>query len=79
MKFHLICFSLTIYRVASLVIPSLGSSSSSRTLSTGSFSLAAGDDEWLGDVVSNQGGKIAGCSIQQVGESITDWIITIDG
>eukprot|EP00980_Cylindrotheca_fusiformis_P016755 scaffold5048_cov121-Cylindrotheca_fusiformis.AAC.6 len=36
-------------------------------------------EPWQGDVVSNEGGVIRGCSIQQVGDSVTDWIITIDG
>jgi hypothetical protein len=41
---------------------------------------AAQDGAWTGDVVSNtQDGKIQGCTIQNVGESITEWIIYIDG
>jgi hypothetical protein len=34
-------------------------------------------EEWTGDVVA--GGKIQGCSIQLVGGSATEWIVTIDG
>lgn len=42
--------------------------------------LMAQDDEWTGDVVSNtQDGRIRGCTIQTVGDSIVDWIIQIDG
>lgn len=43
-------------------------------------SLNAQDDEWKGDVVSNtEDGKIRGCTVQTVGDSIIDWIIQIDG
>jgi len=35
--------------------------------------------DWIGDVVSNNAGKIKGCKIQQVGESLTEWIIQVDG
>jgi hypothetical protein len=41
-------------------------------------SLSAADG-WKGDVASNTGGKIGGCTMVQVGDSLTDWIITIDG
>lgn len=34
-------------------------------------------EEWTGEVVS--GGKLQGCSIQLVGGSVTEWIVTIDG
>jgi hypothetical protein len=35
--------------------------------------------DWIGDVVSNNAGQIKGCKIQQVGESLTEWIIQVDG
>jgi hypothetical protein len=38
-----------------------------------------GRSDWIGDVVSNSAGKIKGCKIQQVGESLTEWIIQVDG
>lgn len=41
-----------------------------------STALAAAE-EWQGDVV--KGGKILGCSLQQVAGSMTEWTITIDG
>lgn len=34
-------------------------------------------EEWTGEVVA--GGKLQGCSIQLVGGSATEWIVTIDG
>jgi hypothetical protein len=34
---------------------------------------------WIGDVVSNNAGQIKGCKIQQVGDSLTEWIIQVDG
>lgn len=34
-------------------------------------------EEWTGEVVA--GGKLQGCSIQLVGDSVTEWIVTIDG
>jgi hypothetical protein len=37
------------------------------------------DGAWNGQVVSNQGGTIKGCSIQQMDGSTTEWIFTIDG
>ena len=36
-------------------------------------------DIWNGEVVSNEGGVIQGCSAEPVGDSSTEWIITIDG
>lgn len=36
-----------------------------------------GSDEWQGDVVP--GGAIRGCSVTQAGDSITEWVIKIDG
>lgn len=52
--------------------------SSSRTCRGASLKAAA--DEWKGDVVSNTAdGKIRGCTVQSVGDSIVDWIIQIDG
>jgi hypothetical protein len=37
-------------------------------------------DEWNGDVVSNmEEGKIRGCTMQKVGDSLTEWTLTIDG
>jgi len=42
--------------------------------------LRAQDGEWKGDVVSNtEDGRIRGCTIHNVGDSIVDWIIQIDG
>lgn len=35
--------------------------------------------DWIGDVVSNNAGQIKGCKIQQVGDSLTEWIIQVDG
>lgn len=43
------------------------------------FFSSVSDDEWQGDVVPDDGGKISGCTIQQDGESITNWILNIDG
>ena len=41
---------------------------------------AAQDGAWSGEVVSNtEDGRIQGCTIQNVGDSVTDWIIQIDG
>jgi hypothetical protein len=41
---------------------------------------AARDGAWNGEVVSNtENGRIQGCTIQNVGDSVTDWIIQIDG
>ena len=37
------------------------------------------NNEWKGDVVSSSGGKIQGCSLQQVEGSTTEFIIHIDG
>ena len=34
---------------------------------------------WDGEVVSNPGGVIQGCSIEPVGDSGTEWTINIDG
>lgn len=36
-----------------------------------------GSDDWQGDIVS--GGTIKGCSVTQAGDSVTEWIIRIDG
>ena len=77
MKFQLVFSSLIICRVASFVFPNLGIRVVNNDYSLRSSSSLT--DEWQGDVVSNQGGKISGCSVQQVGDSVTDWIITIDG
>ena len=45
-----------------------------------SIQSAADDDEWKGDVVSNtEDGKIRGCTVKSVGDSVVDWIIEIDG
>jgi hypothetical protein len=41
-----------------------------------SLSSTAG---WGGEVVSSPGGVIKGCSVEQVGETATEWIIKIDG
>ena len=76
MKIALISFSLVIYQVAAFVLPG---SSCLPTARRGDVALSVGDEAWNGEVVSNSGGSIRGCSIQQVGDSITDWIITIDG
>lgn len=41
---------------------------------------AAQDGAWNGEVVSNtKDGKIQGCTIKNVGDSVTDWIVQIDG
>lgn len=41
---------------------------------------AAQDGAWNGEVVSNtKDGRIQGCTIQNVGDSVIDWIIQIDG
>jgi hypothetical protein len=41
---------------------------------------SATDDEWKGDVVSNaKDGKIRGCTVKSVEDSVIDWIIEIDG
>ena len=43
-------------------------------------SLALSDDAWAGEVVSNDpAGRIRGCQLQNVGDSPTDWKISIDG
>jgi len=43
-------------------------------------SLALSDDAWAGEVVSNDPeGRIRGCQLQNVGDSPTDWKISIDG
>jgi hypothetical protein len=42
--------------------------------------LAAATDAWQGEVVSNEGGAIRGCSIKPVGEEpTTQWELAIDG
>jgi hypothetical protein len=76
MKFHLVCFSLGICQVASFILPNKSSTTQLPSRQNLALLLA---DEWQGDVVSNAGGTVQGCSVQQVGDSITDWIITIDG
>jgi hypothetical protein len=45
--------------------------------STSLYGTFLDKDEWKGDVVP--GGTIRGCSLTQVGDSLTDWIIKIDG
>lgn len=41
---------------------------------------AQDDDEWKGEVVSNtEDGRIRGCTIENVGDSIIEWVIQIDG
>ena len=73
MKASLLYFTLAIAQVTSFVLPN-----NVRTNIVVSASAPLpGDDDWQGEVVS--GGTIRGCSVQQVGESITDWIVTIDG
>ena len=42
-----------------------------------SFRDIRDSDEWQGDVVPN--GMIQGCSVTQANDSVTDWIIRIDG
>lgn len=43
-------------------------------------SLALSDDAWAGEVVSNDPtGRIRGCQLQNVGDSPSDWEISIDG
>eukprot|EP00547_Thalassionema_nitzschioides_P014244 CAMPEP_0194231794 /NCGR_PEP_ID=MMETSP0158-20130606/398_1 /TAXON_ID=33649 /ORGANISM="Thalassionema nitzschioides, Strain L26-B" /LENGTH=234 /DNA_ID=CAMNT_0038964463 /DNA_START=76 /DNA_END=777 /DNA_ORIENTATION=+ len=75
MKLHLLYFTLAICQVSSFVV--LPTSIHQYSV-VGSSALTAAD-QWQGEVVSNEGGTIQGCSIQQVEESNTDWIITIDG
>lgn len=49
------------------------------SLATLSLSSSSNDD-WSGEVASNtEDGTIRGCSIGRVGESLTDWNVTIDG
>jgi len=72
MKLSILCLSLAISQVVSFV-PLTVQSKNNIVLSA----TLPGDDGWQGEVVS--GGAIRGCSVQQVGESVTDWIITIDG
>mmetsp|Transcript_11844 Transcript_11844/g.19655 ORF Transcript_11844/g.19655 Transcript_11844/m.19655 type:complete len:233 (-) Transcript_11844:149-847(-) len=38
-----------------------------------------GDAGWTGEVVSNEGGSIKGCTMTQVDGSTTEWTIFIDG
>jgi hypothetical protein len=41
---------------------------------------ATQDGAWNGEVVSNaEDGKIQGCTIKNLGDSVTEWIIQIDG
>lgn len=45
-----------------------------------SLLLKVQDDEWKGEVVSNtEDGRIRGCTIENVGDSIIEWVIQIDG
>jgi len=44
-----------------------------RTESTVSLS------EWSGDVTNSENGKILGCTITNIGDSLTDWEVKIDG
>jgi hypothetical protein len=79
MKIHLVCFSLAIRQVASFILPSntyYYCASKRNIISAPRFAEA---DPWRGDVVSNAGGTIQGCSVERVGDSVTDWIVTIDG
>lgn len=79
--------SLSLYIVVALVIGHVASFQAQRPFArvftdsadrlTPSLKAA---DEWKGDVVSNtEDGKIRGCTVQSVGDSIVDWIIQIDG
>lgn len=72
MKLSLVCLSLAIYNVASFT-------PSARHLNSFALNLSDNDGLWQGDIVSNAGGTIRGCSVTQVGDSITDWTLTIDG
>lgn len=72
MRFHLILITMAISPGASFI-----SHYSRNTVLDTQLSMSDGD--WQGEVVSNKGGKIGGCSVLQVGDSITDWEITIDG
>ena len=71
MKLLLVCLSLAISPIASFVVPN------TRVNKIAVAATLPGDEGWQGEVVS--GGTIRGCSIQQAGESITEWIIKIDG
>lgn len=52
---------------------------SPRLTTPSALSLTA-DDNWNGDVAGNtEGGIIAGCSLERVGDSLTDYTLTIDG
>ena len=35
--------------------------------------------EWSGDVTNSENGKILGCTITNIGDSLTDWEVKIDG
>lgn len=76
MKTVFICFGILTCQAASFILPAGNTGSASRTNTVATFADA---DPWQGDVVSNAGGTIRGCTVQQVGDSVTDWIITIDG
>lgn len=78
MKIHLVCFGLAICQVASFILSSntYHCTSKRNIISAPRFAEA---DPWRGDVASNSRGTIQGCSAEQVGDSATDWIITIDG
>ena len=41
--------------------------------------VSLSNQAWDGEVVSNEGGTIRGCSLTPVGDSVTEWTVTIDG
>ena len=64
------------HEVASFSISGLSSRVSGTALFSSVNDMRASDD-WQGDVVP--GGQIRGCTVTQAGESITEWVIQIDG
>ena len=72
MRLQIAALALVLTQVASFsfVAPS-------RDLLTRSLGMSS--DDWQGEIVPNAGGAIRGCSVQQVGDSLTQWTLTIDG
>lgn len=89
MKLPLISLLVCASQVASFApsvfsAPSAGVSnedvSSSRSRHARFAGSSDADGAWQGDVVSNLGGMIRGCSVEAVGEEpITQWKLNIDG
>lgn len=79
MKLSLVTLLLCVYHVASFS-PLTVSSHGLKSSGARSWAIAASGDDWLGDVVSNAGGMVRGCSVRPVGEEpVTKWELTIDG